>query len=113
MFQERISWSEAKKYCEKIGGHLVTITSSGENSVVAKLANGGRYWIGATDKNNEGTWEWVTGENMNYSNWDESTAEPNGGDSENYAVTWGTSTAVWNDLSNDSWEQDGFICEID
>ena len=108
-----MSWNEAKKYCEKLNGHLVTITSQEENDIIAKLVNGGSYWIGATDEDDEGIWQWVTKEKFNYSNWDSSSDEPNGGTDENYAVTWGGSTTVWNDLCDDSWEQSGFICEIE
>ena len=32
-----LTWSEAKDYCEKIGGHLVTITSEQEQNNIQLL----------------------------------------------------------------------------
>ena len=85
------TWSDAKKWCESKGGHLVTITSAEEQAFAAKLVSDKKknwYWIGATDERVEGTWRWVTGEKVEYANWSE--GEPNNwrdneGNYENYA----------------------------
>jgi len=66
-------WFFAKKYCEKIGGHLVTITNESENIFVKKLMNGtNKIWLGASDYTNKGKWRWVTGEKWEYNNWGKS-----------------------------------------
>jgi Lectin C-type domain len=60
-----------------VAGHLVSITSFAENTTVNDLRNGGdmRGWIGLTDQAVEGTFQWVTGEPVTFTNW--APGEPN------------------------------------
>jgi len=63
-------WQTAKDYCESLGGHLATITSEDEQNYVQNMiknANKNEYWLGAS--NSGGEWQWVTGEDWNYTNW--------------------------------------------
>lgn len=128
-----LTWSEAKEYCENIGGHLLTIASVQEQEFVEKniLVNAAKnaYWLGGYKDYN--TWKWITGEHFFYSNWFK-------GINENQPDNWGgledklsiyrlnnpkhkgKSANYWNDL-NDSGivgsesffgvENIGFICE--
>jgi hypothetical protein len=79
-----------------MGGHLVTVTSSGENSFLFNLWPSG--WIGLTDEVTEGTWKWVTGETFSYTNWN--SGEPNNSGNEDYIQFVGS--GKWNDLNNSS-----------
>ena len=70
-----MTWSEAEAYCEMHGGHLATVTSEGEERFIEQILlyyrkKMGFYWLGATDEKKEGTWEWVTGEEFSYNNWE-------------------------------------------
>ena len=51
LFNAAQTWSQAKASCESEGGHLVTITSAGENSFVLNLIKShgtkNSYWLGA------------------------------------------------------------------
>ena len=87
-------WTTARTNCSNMGGHLVTITSSGEQNFLYALWPSG--WIGLTDEVTEGTWRWVTGETYSYTNWN--SGEPNNSNNEDYVqfVTNGR----WNDLPN-------------
>jgi len=87
-------WTNAKANCAAMGGHLVTITSSGEQSFLFNLWPSG--WIGLTDEVTEGTWRWVTGESYSYSNWN--SGEPNNAGNEDYVQF--VSNGRWNDLPN-------------
>ena len=90
------TWTTARTNCSNMGGHLVTITTSGEQSFLYGLWPSG--WIGLTDEVTEGTWRWVTGETYSYKNWN--SGEPNNSSNEDYVqfVTNGR----WNDLNNNS-----------
>ncbi|MHA2296059.1 MAG: lectin-like protein [Candidatus Hodarchaeales archaeon] len=104
-------WAEAKADCESRGGHLVTISSAGENDFVSNLAGPDSIWIGFTDEENEGDWKWVTGEPVTYTNW--APDEPNDSSGEDYCEL----------LDDGSWNDDGapnnpslahfYVCERD
>ena len=79
IFDQGMSWSDAKRACEALGGHLVTITDSEEQAFVEKLlednnASMNQYWLGMFRYKQ--SYAWVTGENSDYTNWD--SGEPNG-----------------------------------
>ena len=69
MFEEKVTWQEAKELCRKAKGHLVSITSKEENEVVLKLSQKQNCWLGATDEAKEGKWLWVTGEPFEFTKW--------------------------------------------
>jgi hypothetical protein len=89
-------WTTARTNCSNMGGHLVTITSSGEQNFLYTLWPSG--WIGLTDEVTEGTWRWVTGETYSYTNWN--SGEPNNSGNEDYVQF--VSNGRWNDLNNNS-----------
>ena len=69
-YESGLTWTAAKKKCERLGGHLVTITSQGEQDFVYSLIREGNknaYWLGG--RTGSGTGKWITGEAFTYSNW--------------------------------------------
>ncbi len=96
------SWDDAKAYCEKIGGHLVTITTKGEADFVNTLDNTSKAWIGGYK---DSAWKWVTGEAWNYTNWNNN--EP--ANANRTALV----SEKWSALDNNSMAVSGFICEWD
>ena len=90
------TWTTARSNCTAMGGYLVTVTSSGENSFLFNLWPSG--WIGLTDEVTEGTWRWVTGETYSYSSWNG--GEPNNSGNEDYVQF--VNGGKWNDLNNSS-----------
>lgn len=125
VFEVPMTWSEAKSYCENVGGYLATITSSGEQNFISgliKSASHQNLWIGLSDDAKEGEWKWVTGEKFNFSNW--CVGEPNNWiNAENYVGLVSRDTRFnskadlgqWNDFtntgSNEPQDSFGFICE--
>ncbi len=109
-FSDSLSWHDAKKKCEEMGGHLVTITSEEEGELVSRLAGNVRVWIGLTDEKKEGSWRWVTGEKFDYSNWGPRSPD-NFGNAEHYVwvqkIAGGT--RVWNDAKG-GWPN-AYVCE--
>ncbi|MGN0464705.1 MAG: lectin-like protein [Acutalibacteraceae bacterium] len=124
VYDNSMTWTEAKEYCEKLGGHLVTITSIEENNYIKDLvvSNGKKnaYWLGASDSETEGVWKWVTGEPFEFSDW--GTGEPSQDGEENYLellVNALNYSLKWNDSNLNggggmvSLQNHGFICEWD
>ena len=121
-----LSWEDAKKYCELLGGHLATIADEDEQEVIEDLLSRGvdtlrsAYALGGTDADSEGNWKWITDEPFNYENWDN--GEPNNGSTnprgeQNYLSIYAKSDAfgLWDDNWNFSENpyDIGFICEIE
>ena len=61
LIEGSFTWHAARDDAISKGGHLATITSSNEWSIVDAIIVGD-VWLGATDENSEGQWEWITGE---------------------------------------------------
>ena len=123
LINENMTWTEAKTYCEKIGGHLATVTDESEQEFLTSLTieNGSNknYWLGGYRDNSYSEWKWITGESFIYSNWD--SGEPNYA-FENYLHFYGDNSVskagAWNNFSDISngyaWTSpisNYFICE--
>ena len=68
------NWLDARSEAETLGGYLVTINDQSEQQfVVQSFLSGANsndtYWIGLTDKDSEGVFEWSNGEPVTYTNW--------------------------------------------
>ena len=106
-----LQWRWAQFACSFTGYNLVTINSDTENLFVYTTLlslGGGRWWIGYNDRNQEGTWEWASGETSSYEAWGNN--EPNNsGGNENCAELNRFGDETWNDIQcNQSLK---FICE--
>lgn len=97
-----------------VAGHLVTISSATENSVVQDLLSGNAVWLGANDESGLGNWHWAGGQedaigfwdgsdssgtavNNQYTNW--AAGEPQG-NTEHYAAM--NTAGTWYDDSGTS-----------
>ncbi len=128
-FDYNLTWTQAKAFCEQRGGHLVTITDSGENSFIVNtmLSNCplGVYYIGLSTPTVESqAWHWETPEGYPYENFDPQ-GEPSKGEGELYAsiigFPWPPNKQIgeWVDMADSggttfySQANCGFICEYD
>lgn len=101
-------WSAAEAEANAWGGHLVTINDQAEQDWLAMTFPYTRYpslMIGFNDIVQEGTWVWVSGEPVTYTNW--TPGEPNNYNDEDIAVmNWGNPPygipygSHWNDISS-------------
>lgn len=119
VFDHCDTWEEAKSYCESRGGHLATILSEEENQAVFSFLNSSGYknaYFGLSDNVQEGSWYWVTGDEVEYQNWHEN--EPNmESKNEDYAMFYYKYTdGTWNDGDFGRYTANSgkaFICEWD
>jgi len=113
-------WETAEEAAVELGGHLVTINDANEQEwLVSTFGGTTYYWIGYTDKEEEGEWKWISGEDSDYTNW--ASGEPNDSakEGEDYAImnwAWQSyGSGKWNDLGKNSpeWNNIDFgIAEI-
>lgn len=110
-FEHKMSWPRAKASCEAFGGHLVTISDQDEQDFIAKLPpkvdSANRVWIGLSDRQSEGEWQWVTGEKMSFQNW--GTGLPDNLRNNQDCAEMGYAGSQWNDREARS--RFAFICE--
>lgn len=129
-FENGMTWSEAKQKCEKMGGHLVTITSENEQTIIEALLKEegvkNNYWIGA-EKNANGAIQWITGEKFSYRNFKVGQPDSIIEDAimiyrNNNPYSPGNCFGLWNDLKKDGTckgeaffgvNNFGYICEWD
>ncbi|KAM4643769.1 hepatic lectin-like [Amazona ochrocephala] len=93
----RTSWHKAKARCEEMHSQLAVIDSYAKQSFVMFRTRNERFWIGLTDENSEGEWEWVDGTDYKttFTFWKE--GEPNNsGNNEDCAHLW--VSGEWNDV---------------
>lgn len=69
-----ISWNDAKTAAENwihmgLPGHLATITSAEEDAFIGSMFNTHISWIGLSDERQQGAFEWVTGEPLEFTHW--------------------------------------------
>lgn len=137
-------WNSAQNNATAIGGYLTCITSSDENYFIgdrfntftSSSSNSPTFWIGATDRETEGVWKWVSGEAFSYNFFILGTNnytgtyptydpvytseqywlgaqsyDPNG---EDYAVTWIPSAGggYWNDVAPNHRDANSGIAEL-
>ncbi|MBN1268055.1 MAG: protein kinase [Kiritimatiellae bacterium] len=80
-------WHEAKAFCERCGGHLVTVTSQEENDFIASLfPRGSWFWIGL--ETTDAGQRWVTGEPFSFSRLIDPLREKRRGPKVYYSGAW-------------------------
>ena len=106
------TWTNANEWLQSFGVpeiHLVTIGSQEENDFLVDVYNEDEFWIGFTDQYEEGNWQWVTGEEVTYSNWWE--GEPNNDNNiQHYGISNFIESGFWDDSENDILRH--FIVEV-
>ena len=92
------TWSQAEANSVALGGHLVTINDSSEQSWITQNFANENLWIGLYDPSNTGNWQWASGEPFSYSNWYPNEPSRSG---EQYVLMY-KDNRQW----NDGWDKD-------
>jgi len=99
LFKDKVTWPEAKAYCERQGGSLAVIETEDEAKFIRGIAD--TSWIGAALE--KGKWYWVDGTPVKFTDW--CNDEPSGGKED---AACGIDRG-WNDLPHTL--KRSFICE--
>ena len=131
LFIQPQTWDNAEAHCKTLGAHLIKIDSEAENDFIKSTfltSDGLVYWIGMSNRVQEGTWVLVADGSMlgSFSNWKSSQPSHNYGNQHCAAIIKSSGLfsigppyyrsyllnyrdAVWNDL--ECYFPFGFICE--
>ena len=92
------TWFDAENFCQTQGGHLVSIETKEVNEYLLRQVGVLEVWIGATDWNKEGTWEWSDSSPFIFTDW--APGQPTRQRIENCAQLYNTDQYQqgWNDL---------------
>ena len=111
-------WVEARAFCEALGGHMATLTTPEENKFVHGFMQENGFttaYFGLMDEERDRTWVWVTGEPVEYTNWDSN--EPSYSTHERYGMYFYKHTeGTWNDSHfYEHWDDQewSYFCEWD
>lgn len=92
------TWTEAEAQAEAAGGYLVAINNAAEQEWLVETFGGtDAFWIGLSDANSEGEFEWASGEPVTYTNWAE--GEPDNREKQNFVWINYTRPGLWDDAS--------------
>ncbi|XP_074013154.1 macrophage mannose receptor 1-like [Numenius arquata] len=94
-----VTFSEAKKTCERSSGYLTSIGDRYEEAYLTSLIGLSPekyFWIGLSDTEEQGMFKWVTGEAVFYTNWN---AAMPGNEAGCVALRTGNEAGLW-DVQN-------------
>ncbi|KAL7880770.1 hypothetical protein SRHO_G00030240 [Serrasalmus rhombeus] len=107
---EKMTWTNAQKYCRHKFTDLATIESQEEMNALLAVLNRktGYFWIGLRQKKNvkNTCWTWSDGSNFSYSNWN--SGEPNNAGTDNCGELRSKDKYRWNDAGCSYTNQ--FVC---
>jgi hypothetical protein len=117
LVQDNLNWTDAKRKCEEMGGHLLTIDDASEQEFIQKalvqfleenkqVPRGASVWLGIHKQN--GKWLTVDGQPQSFSQWDGGKFHPDF----SYAHM-NIQYSVWRAVPDDVLVGQFFICEWD
>ena len=118
-----MTWEDAQKYCESIGGSLAMPKTEDEVLRIGEIAGlygTGYLWIGGTTTASElanasspsqARWTWADGTEISYKNWDSGKPDDTAQTEIRLAVNASPGNGKWEDLADNYAAIKGLICE--
>jgi len=112
---EKMNFAEAQQFCEENGGTLAEPRRARETNVINRMINkeagNNNYWIGLTDRREEGTFTWMSDNSeVSYTNWDK--REPNNAwGREDCAHLRKSKSFKWNDSNCEARNGNRALCQ--
>lgn len=94
----RCNWIEGEKYAAELGGHLLAVNDPEEQEWVLNTFGTEVVWIGCTDGESEGNWQWTTGEAMSFTSWHPDEPNNRHATGEDFGILNFNRRGLWNDL---------------
>ena len=71
LYDNKMGWEEAEAFCEKQGGHLISVDSAFENKLAYDMISDrqGYCWLGLSYDKSAKMWKWVNGEPLIFNFW--------------------------------------------
>jgi len=105
-----MSWIEANMTCVGLGVELATVHSDEESTFLVNLCGyDSDCWIGLTDEQAEGNWEWTDGSDFDYENW--GSDQPNNYHNQDYVICDPSKNGQWNDKGH-SWQAHAICMKV-
>lgn len=104
-------WMMAMEEATSMGGHMVAVNDADENEFLRQAMNQNGVvtaFIGLSDYQSEGTFSWMNGEELDYTNWGGIGSSGTGNTDYIYMGSW--TTGPW--YLAGQWVAKPFICEI-
>jgi hypothetical protein len=101
-----VTWQQAHDACVAAEGTLAVVDTAEETAYYGSL--GGKFWVGGNDAAQEGSWRWIDGRALGYSNWAAGQPDDAGGHQDYMAIQAG---GTWAD--EDGTKLLPYICEYD
>ncbi|XP_033107156.1 macrophage mannose receptor 1-like [Anneissia japonica] len=105
------SWDDAQDYCDGLDGYLVSINNDEEQLTINTIASSKTtIWIGLSDKDSDGEYEWISGDNYIASNnsWDVGQPDASAGKCVE-VLNKGSNTGPWSTAKCE--DRKAFVCE--
>ena len=114
-FMTVVTCNEAQQVCESLNSNPTSIHSAAECDFIlgqVRSSDTKEFWIGFTDRANEGSFEWVDGSDVTYTNWIEGQPDDFGSNQDCgiALLTWGSR---WDDANCRSSSTSRYICRKD
>ena len=106
-----INWLDAQSSCAIWGGDLTSITTERKNNYLNTIftSSVGNCWIGLNDRDVGGTYTWIDGTTVSYTNW---TSTPSDDINSNCVLINNAGNGMWESVSCDV-TLNAFLCGRD